>query len=138
MQLEEQAARVRSALDVLDKHFRRTCGADRDFAGTRFAVSESDYRRWSETEEHTLPAVSQAQQLRDRLLELQAQQRSVSEDIELLRPWRGLDVPADEIQDTRLFRIQLGEVTGRALDQLSEDLSAVSGAAGFCGHLPSQ
>ena len=131
LQLEEQAARVRSALDVLDKHFRKPAGLIETFAGTRFAVSESDYRRWSETEEHTLPAVSQAQQLRDRLLELQAQQRSVSEDIELLRPWRGLDVPADEIQDTRLFRIQLGEVTGRALDQLSEDLSAVSGAAGF-------
>ncbi|MGI6082515.1 MAG: V-type ATP synthase subunit I [Limnochordia bacterium] len=131
LRLEEQAARVRAALDVLDKHFRMPTGVIETFAGTRFAVSESEYRCWSETEEHTQPAVSQAQQLRERLWDLQARQRSASEAIEALRPWRALDVAVDEIEDTRLFRIQLGEVATKAIAEFGQDLAAVSEAAGF-------
>lgn len=130
LQLEEQAARVGSALDLLDQHFRAPRGVIETFAGVRYAVGESEYRHWSGSDEHTADSVLQAQGLKEQLRGLQAKARTAQEDLEMLRPWAALDVAVDDVSDTQLFRIQLGQVAADAVSEFHQELEAIS-AAGY-------
>jgi V/A-type H+-transporting ATPase subunit I len=131
VQLEEQAARVRSALDLLDQHFRAPRGVIETFAGVRYAVEENEYRRWAGSGEHTATSVSQAQELKERLRRLQVKYSTILEDLEALSPWQALDVAVAEVSDTQLFRVQLGEIAVNNAQEFAQELEAVTPAAGY-------
>ncbi|MDI6871223.1 MAG: V-type ATP synthase subunit I [Bacillota bacterium] len=129
--LDTQTAQVQRALDLLDRFFRPKKGVIETFAGIRFPLSEKEYRERAQATQRIAELVARARDLDERLTSLQAREAELKSRLGLLRPWSDLDVPREELRDTRLFRIVTGQVSAGASESLGEELAAASPAAGY-------
>ncbi|MGE5507824.1 MAG: V-type ATP synthase subunit I [Chitinophagales bacterium] len=129
--LEEERAQVQFALDLLDRFFRPKKGVVETFAGIRTPLSPREYEERATAEAEVDRLVARARELDTRLNGLQAREAALKERQALLAPWRDLDVPREDIHDTRLFRVALGEFATRGSGSLEEDLAAVTPAVAF-------
>lgn len=120
--LEEQVAHVRSAVDLLDEHFKVKKGVIETFSGVRYALTEREYRQRAEAVEHIQPLLTQADKLKAQLRNLETRQNSIRDRLEILAPWENLDIPVSDIRDTELLRVQLGEITASSIGQLRLEL----------------
>jgi V/A-type H+-transporting ATPase subunit I len=126
-----QAAQLRRALELLDRFFRPKKGIIETFAGLRVAVSERFYRERAQAGERVAALVERAADLEAQLTRLQARRAELAARVTLLRPWIALDVPREELGQTRLFRFETGFVAKRGSETLAADLAEVSPLAGY-------
>lgn len=129
--VDEERARVQSALDLLDRFFRPKKGVIETFAGLRTPLTEADYRTRAAAEGEVDRLVARAAEIDQRLSTLQSRETELRERQALLAPWRSLDVRREDLRDTRLFRIALGQMSVTDEESLVRDLEEASGAAGF-------
>jgi V/A-type H+-transporting ATPase subunit I len=126
--LEAQVAEVRFALDLLDRFFRPKKGVIETFAGIRFPVSEGFYRERAAAGERVAGLVARAQELDRRLGQLKATGDELRGRLVLLRPWRALDAPREELGDTRLYRVVTGVFDARGSATLAEEFAGITPA----------
>ncbi|MGE5553902.1 MAG: V-type ATP synthase subunit I [Betaproteobacteria bacterium] len=130
-ELDGQAAQVRFALNLLDRFFRPRKGIIETFAGIRFPLSEREYRERAQATSRVAELVARAKDLDAQLSSLQAREGELRACLALLRPWSGLDIPREDLHDTRLFRLLTGRFGLRGSESLAEELAAVSPSAGY-------
>ncbi|HHW14334.1 MAG TPA: hypothetical protein GXX28_05295, partial [Firmicutes bacterium] len=129
-ELDAQAGRIKGALALLDRFFGLKKGIIETFAGIRLPLSEAEYREKAQAEREVEGLVARAEELDRRLTALQAREAEVQARLAALRPWVGLDVPREELRDTRLFRIVTGQFGSADVETLADDLAGVTPLAG--------